>query len=124
MGLGACLLLALSTASAAQKSVKDGVYTAAQAERGEAVYQSRCASCHTPGYFTDDSFHTNYSGKPLWELFDMVSDAMPEDDPGSLKKEQYADVIAFMLKLNKFPAGEAELPTDKDALSAILMEKP
>jgi len=124
LGLGACLILTIATTAATQKSVKDGVYTAAQAERGEVVFKSRCASCHTPGYFTDENFYTNYADKPLWQLFDVVSDSMPEDDPGSLKIEQYADVIAFLLKLNKFPAGQADLPIDKDALSEILMEKP
>lgn len=128
LGLGAwaCLILALAAASSAQekKSVKAGVYTAAQAERGQALYKAKCASCHTPGYFTDDNFYTNYAGKPLWELFDVISDSMPEDDPGSLKKEEYADVIAFVLQLNKFPAGDSDLPIDKDTLSGILMEKP
>ena len=128
LGLGACvcLIVALAATSAAQdrRSVKAGVYTAAQAQRGEALFKKNCASCHTPGYFTDDNFYTNYANKPLWELFDVISDSMPEDNPGSLKKEEYADVIAFILQLNKFPTGDAELPIDKDALSGILMEKP
>ena len=64
------------------------------------------------------------TGKPLSEMFDVISDSMPEDNPGGLKKEEYADVIAYLLKLNNFPTGESELPIDKDALSAILMEKP
>lgn len=120
------LMAACGAAMTAQekKSVKTGVYTAAQAGRGEALFKTRCASCHTPGYFTDDNFYTNFAGKPLWELFDVVSDSMPEDDPGSLKKEEYADVISYLLKLNKFPSGDVDLPIDKDALSAILMEKP
>ena len=123
--VGCVALWVLTLAAAAtQKSVKAGVYTPAQAERGEVLFKKNCASCHTPGYFTDDNFYTNYAGKPLWELFDVISDSMPEDNPGSLKKEEYADVIAFLLKLNSFPTGEAELPIDKDALSGILMEKP
>jgi mono/diheme cytochrome c family protein len=121
---GVALWLLTLAAATTQKSVKAGVYTAAQAERGEALFKSKCASCHTPGYFTDDNFYTNYANKPLWELFDVISDSMPEDNPGSLKKEEYADVIAFVLQLNKFPTGDAELPIDKDALSGILMEKP
>ena len=117
-------VLALSATTAAQKSVKAGVYTAAQAGRGETIFKSGCASCHTPGYFTDDNFYTNYANKPLWELFDVISDSMPEDNPGSLKKEEYADVIAFILQLNKFPAGDVDLPVDKDTLTGIVMEKP
>lgn len=128
LGLGAwaCLsLLAFSSAAAQdKKSVKAGVYTAAQAERGIAVFRSKCASCHAPNRFTDDFFYQSFAGKPLWEMFDVISDSMPEDSPGSLTKEEYADVIAYLLKLNNFPAGESELPIDKDALSAILFEKP
>lgn len=120
-------MLAITVASAAQApktSVKAGVYTAAQADRGQTVFRSKCASCHAPNRFTDDFFYSSFAGKPLWEMFDVISDSMPEDNPGSLKKEEYADVIAYLLKLNNFPAGATELPIDKDALSAILMEKP
>jgi len=111
-------------AQAPQTSVKAGVYTEAQADRGVVLFRSKCASCHAPNRFTDDLFYTSFAGKPLWEMFDVISDSMPEDNPGSLKKEEYADVIAYLLKLNNFPAGESDLPADKDALSAILMEKP
>jgi mono/diheme cytochrome c family protein len=128
LGLGAWACLSLlaftSTAAQEQKSVKAGVYTAAQAERGIAVYKSKCASCHAPNRFTDDFFYQSFAGKPLWDMFEVISDSMPEDDPGGLKKEEYADVIAYLLKLNNFPAGEIELPTDKDALGAIVFEKP
>jgi mono/diheme cytochrome c family protein len=127
LGLGAwaCLLLVVPVLSAQEKkSVKAGVYTAAQADRGQTLYRSKCASCHAPNRFTDDLFYASFAGKPLWEMFDVISDSMPEDNPGSLKKEEYADVIAYLLKLNKFPDGATELPIDKDALSAIMMEKP
>ena len=122
--VGCAALLAITSVAAAQKSVKAGVYTSAQAERGVVLFRSKCASCHAPNRFTDDLFYTSFAGKPLWEMFDVISDSMPEDNPGSLKKEEYADVIAYLLKLNNFPAGESDLPTDKEALSAILMEKP
>jgi mono/diheme cytochrome c family protein len=122
----AAVALAGAVALSAQekKSVKAGVYTAAQAERGQAVFRPKCASCHAPNYFTDNLFYMNFAGKPLWELFDVISDSMPEDNPGSLKKEEYADVIAYLLKLNNFPAGAVDLPIEKEALSAIMMEKP
>jgi S-disulfanyl-L-cysteine oxidoreductase SoxD len=121
---GLTLILASSLAAQEKKSVRAGVYTAMQAERGQTMFRSKCASCHAPNRFTDDLFYTSFAGKPLWEMFDVISDTMPEDDPGSLKKEEYADVIAYLLKLNSFPAGEVDLPIDKEALSAIVMEKP
>lgn len=126
MVASAAVLVTTIAAAAAQEktSVKSGVYTAAQAERGQALYKSKCASCHAPNRFTDDLFYTSFAGKPLWEMFDVISDSMPEDNPGSLKKEEYADVIAYLLKLNNFPAGQVDLPTDKEALSLIQMEKP
>jgi len=117
----ACTSLAIAQE---KKSVRAGVYTAAQADRGVKIYNAKCASCHAPNRFTDDFFYSSFAGKPLWEMFDVISDSMPEDDPGSLKKDEYADVIAYLLRLNKFPAGETELPTDKDLLSTIWMEKP
>jgi mono/diheme cytochrome c family protein len=126
LALGSCLVLTAALAAAAQdkRSVKAGVYTDAQADRGQSLYRSKCASCHAPNRFTDDFFYASFAGKPMWEMFDVISDSMPEDNPGSMKKEEYADVIAYLLKLNRFPAGSVELPTDKDGLSAIMMEKP
>ena len=129
LGLGAwaCLSLSLVHSLAAQapsKSVKAGVYTAAQADRGQVLYRSKCASCHAPNRFTDDLFYTSFAGKPLWEMFDVISDTMPEDSPGSMKPEEYVDVMAYLLKLNAFPTGDVELPVGKAALSAIVMEKP
>ena len=127
LGLGAWALVLLCAASLSaqeKKSVKAGVYTAAQADRGVTLFRSKCASCHAPNRFTDDLFYTSFAGKPLWEMFDVISDSMPEDNPGSLKKEEYADVIAYLLKINNFPAGDTDLPIDKDALSLIVMEKP
>ncbi len=108
----------------AKRSVKAGVYTVAQADRGQVLFRSKCASCHAPNRFTDDLFYTSFAGKPLWEMFDVISDTMPEEAPGTLKPEEYVDVMAYLLKLNSFPTGNAELPVGKDALSAIVMEKP
>lgn len=118
-------MLAVVVQTQEMKSVKAGVYSAAQADRGQVLFRAKCASCHAPNRFTDaDLFHKVYAGKPLWELFDVISDSMPEDDPGGMKPEEYADVIAYLLKLNGFPAGQDDLPTSKDALGAILMEQP
>lgn len=122
--VAAGVVLTAGAAAQEKKSVKDGVYTAVQADRGQTLYRSKCASCHAPNRFTDDFFYQSFAGKPMWEMFDVISDSMPEDDPGSMEKEEYADVIAYLLRLNRFPEGGTELPTDKDALGLIMMEKP
>lgn len=125
LGLGSWAVIVLSVSAQESKSVKAGVYTFEQAERGVALYKQKCASCHAPNRFTDDQlFLTPYAGKPLWEMFEVISDSMPEDDPGGMKLEEYADVIAYLLRLNGFPTGQTELPTSKEALSTILFEKP
>jgi mono/diheme cytochrome c family protein len=111
--------------SQSMQSVKIGVYTAEQADRGVALYKRKCASCHAPNRFTDDQlFLTPYANKPLWDMFEVISDSMPEDDPGGMTPEEYADVIAYLLRLNGFATGQTELPASKDALSQILFEKP
>ena len=125
LGAWAITVLALTVLNAQDmRSVKTGVYTTEQADRGVALYKKKCASCHAPNRFTDELFYTSFAGKPLWEMFDVISDTMPEDDPGGMKAEEYADVIAYLLKLNGFPTGSTDLPVSKDALSLIVMEKP
>ena len=49
---------------------------------------------------------------------------MPEDNPGSLKPQQYADILSFVLKLNGFAAGETELTGTDAAMKAVRMEAP
>lgn len=108
-------------AQAPAKTVNDGVYSSGQASRGQAVFQSICTTCHDTGRFTGEEFVTAFSGKPLAELFKAVQ-TMPEDNPGSLTAQQYGDVIAFFLSLNKFPAGAEELKGDVGALGTIQMQ--
>jgi mono/diheme cytochrome c family protein len=107
----------------AQKTANDGVYTAAQADRGESLFKEQCASCHAPGDFTSDDFLKKWNGKPLHELFTTVSETMPMDSPGTLKPQQYADLISYILKVNKFPAGQEELKSGAEGLKGINFAK-
>ena len=108
-------------AQAPSRTVNDGVYSSGQASRGEALFQSICSACHAPDRFTGKVFVSAWSGKPLVELFKAVQ-TMPEDNPGSLNAQQYADVMAYFLQLNKFPTGSEELKGDAEALAAIQVE--
>ena len=125
--LAVSLVLSGTIASAMQatttRSVNEGVYTADQAARGEQVYKNNCSSCHYQTEFTGDDFVKRWADKPLFELFDLVSDSMPEDRPGSLPIQQYADTISYFLRLNNFPTGATELEGSPDAMRDILMEK-
>jgi mono/diheme cytochrome c family protein len=120
------LIWALAVASIdaqAPKTVNDGVYSSGQAGRGQALFQSICTTCHAPDRFTGAEFVSAWSGKPVVELFKAVQ-TMPEDNPGSLTPQQYSDVIAYFLQLNKYPSGADELKGDAAALGAIQMVAP
>jgi len=107
-----------------QKTTNASVYTAAQADRGKVLFSEKCGACHDPARFTGDAFFDAFDGKALKELWDIASGTMPEDNPGSLKPQEYGDVIAYFLHLNAFPAGTAELPGDAGAMANIKVEKP
>ena len=101
------------------KTIADGVYTTGQAERGEQRFKTTCSSCHTPGSFGGGAFADRWYGQTMGEVFDFVSNAMPENDPGGLSKEEYANVLAFILKVNGYTAGDSELPTTPAELKAL-----
>lgn len=121
------------TAETAQ-TVWSGVYTEAQAYRGEKVAQTTCVGCHGSGLDGGDSgpkltggpFLENWSSQPVSQLFDWIREAMPSDAPGTLSKDDTAAVIAYIFKINKMPAGKQELPTDRELLDriGIVAEKP
>ena len=101
------------------RTIVDRVYSVAQAERGEVRFKTSCGSCHTPSSFGGGLFAERWDGQTMAEVFEFVSTAMPENDPGGLKKEEYADVLAYILRINAYPAGYDELPTDPDALKKL-----
>jgi mono/diheme cytochrome c family protein len=117
-------------APAETRSVWDGVYTEEQAKRGEPVYQKECAACHgamlTGGEsapaLTGGSFQSNWNGLTLGDLFDRIRKTMPQSAPGHLTRQQDADVLAFMLSINKFPAGKTELYRQSEMLKEIRFE--
>lgn len=121
-------IVSVSLARAA--SVWDGVYTEEQAKRGEAIYYQRCGACHgpsleggdmTPG-LTGGIFTSNWNELPVSDLFERIRITMPLDRPSTLSRQQTADVVAFLLKANKWPAGETELPREAEPLKEIQIQ--
>jgi mono/diheme cytochrome c family protein len=115
-----------SVQAAQAQTVRQGVYTGAQAARGQAIYKERCASCHgdTLGGrlgppLTGDDFVSVWSKEPLSELASKIRNTMPQTEPASLTWQQTADVVAYILQSGKFPAGSAELRGDEAALKQI-----
>ena len=126
----ACMLATLGSdvgaqpaASNSTRSTQAGVYTADQAARGEEVYGNVCSGCHQTGSHTGAAFAMTWSGRPLSDLFEYISQSMPKTDPGSLTRRQNAQVVAYLLKLNGMPAGDAELPADTITLKRIRIDK-
>lgn len=113
---------ATSTQPHARRTLRSGVYTAEQADRGSEVYAMHCRSCHTPATHTGETFATFWKGKTLADLLTYVREQMPKNDPGGLDPNQYADVVAYLLKMNALPAGTEEIPTDPAALTPIAMD--
>ncbi len=100
-------------------SVLDGVFTEAQASRGEATFRRVCSACHDTNEFSGGRFRLTWVGQSAADLYDTIATLMPEGDPGSLTPAQYAGVVAYLLQLNGYPAGEAALPTSLSALRGL-----
>jgi S-disulfanyl-L-cysteine oxidoreductase SoxD len=111
--------LAAQTADTTMKPASAGVYTEGQAARGDTVFQKFCLSCHTPTFHSDQQFKMNWLGRPVFELFKILKTTMPEDNIGGLSDDEYTRVIAYILKLNGFPAGADSLTSDSLALKRI-----
>jgi len=114
----------------APASVRDGVYSAEQARKGEALYRQECASCHGEKLegrgqappLTGADFIMDWNGMTVGDLFEKMQTSMPADQPGHLSREQNATLLAFILNANQFPAGAAELSTDGERLQQIRFE--
>jgi mono/diheme cytochrome c family protein len=114
----------------APRSVWDGIYSSAQASRGEAGYREACQLCHgqmlegrgqSPPLAGSD-FTANWNGMTVGDLLDKIQVSMPADRPGQLSKAQNAEILAYILKFNKFPAGSADMPSDAAALKNVRFE--
>ena len=124
-------LLGLGVAAAQESAtVWDGVFTDEQARRGETAYRQACSNCHgaeleggdmTPP-LVGGTFTSNWNDLTLGDLFERIRATMPLDKPGTLSRQQNADVVAFVLKANLWPAGTTELARDLGALKQIRIQ--
>jgi cytochrome c len=126
-----------------RRSVTEGVYTAEQAMRGREIYRRRCVLCHLdtgqgqtampviPGESLEregdaeapaiagEAFQKKWNGRTAWALFGTMASTMPVGGVGSLSPPEYADLLAYLFVLNKYPAGAAELSPARDRLESI-----
>jgi len=110
-------LCAAMPASAAPQTINDSVYTKDQAKIGKQLYQDNCIACHDKKYFRP--VLKAWDGQPLGVLFAVMSSSMPESNPGSLPEKDYVDILAYILSLNRYPAGETRLDHTNNTLDEI-----
>jgi mono/diheme cytochrome c family protein len=112
------------------RSVWDGVFTEEQAKRGQGAYNEKCSSCHgdsltggemAPALAGGD-FQSNWNGLTVGDLFERIRTTMPLNTPGKLPREMNADILAYILRFNQFPAGQSELPHQTEVLKQIRFE--
>jgi len=116
-----------TTTTTSDRTTGSGVYSEAQAKRGEGIYAEKCSSCHAPELagldqappLTGADFNTNWNDLALNDLFERIRISMPADKPGTLSRQEAADVVAFILQRGSFPAGQSELASDAEALKGI-----
>jgi mono/diheme cytochrome c family protein len=127
LGVACCaVVLAASVSKAGQlRPLSAGAYSAAQAARGERLYRAQCGDCHGRMMegaigppLVGESFLANWSARPLAEAVDKIQKTMPFEQPGSLSRQQSADLLAYVLQAGKFPAGSTEL--DEGTLTQIV----
>ena len=114
----------VAAAQSSAGSLLDGVFTPAQASRGERTFSDVCAACHDTGEFSGGRFRISWVGRPVGELFETISTLMPEADPGSLSPAEYAAIVAYLLQVNNYPAGDTDLPTNVRALGQLEIVSP
>jgi mono/diheme cytochrome c family protein len=126
--LTTALIVWVTALAAAQRTrtVRDGVFTDAQAARGQATYQKQCASCHGDKLqgaqgppLVADAFLSHWHTQPLSDLAGKIRNTMPADATGTLTPQQSADLVAFILKTGGFPSGKTELAADEAVLGKI-----
>ena len=122
--LGAlALVVAVRTAAGAadappSRTTPDRIYTDAQAARGKQAYEQACVQCHALDFYRGETMKS-WDGGSMSDLYDAVSVRMPPGNPGSLKRREYADILAYLLSLNGMPAGREELSSRAADLKAI-----
>jgi len=113
-----------------QRGVWDGIFTAAQADRGREP-AARCQGCHGPQLAGTDrapalkgaGFLANWENGSVNRLFLKVRDTMPPGNTDSIAPDTKLDIVAFLLRENGFPTGASELIANAEALDSLQIVK-
>lgn len=113
-------LLTIGIASAEPQTVNDGIYTKDQAKVGEELYAAQCLICHDKKYFRP--VLKRWEGQSLSILYTVMSTSMPESNPGFLSEKEYVDILAYILSLSRYAAGDTELDYQNGVLDEVIVE--
>jgi S-disulfanyl-L-cysteine oxidoreductase SoxD len=127
----ACALLAsrplVAQGAASGRTVWDGVFTDAQASRGEAAYGRSCAACHkedllgggTAPALAGEAFFRRWNEATVDDVVQTMRSSMPQEAPNSLEAQVYVDIMTYLLKASGSSAGSEELTADRDRLKLV-----
>jgi hypothetical protein len=118
------IVAAPQTTDASMRSTLSGVYTSAQADKGKSGFLNLCVSCHNVASQSGDPWAIRWGGHPLYDLYGVIRETMPVEEPQSYSPILKAQIVAYLLRLNGMPAGTDELPTDVEVLKKIRIEIP
>ncbi len=102
----------------------DGIFTAQQAERGAAIFETLCSRCHSVQEFSGSAFDAIWAGVPAAALYVRIANTMPLDQPGSLGLDQVTALMSHIFNANGMPAGDTPLAGDMDFMLAITLARP
>jgi ankyrin repeat protein len=124
--------ITVAAGSLPPRAIASGVFTAAQAERGQAIYRRACAACHLETLLGDSvsppltgpSFMNRYAGSTLHDMVSAIRASMPQNAPDSLGDQAYVDLVGYLLSANGSPPGSRDLPIDVNELGRIVVPAP
>lgn len=116
----------------AKKTMWDGVFSDAQAARGQSAYKQSCAPCHKADLLGDTGapalagpdFFSRWNGSSADDLVKTIRASMPQDAPDTLGTQTYVDLVSFLMKSNGAPGGSSELSTESPVLKQIMVSNP
>lgn len=100
-------LIVCACAAVNSRTTNDAVYSKVQARTGEQLYQEHCLLCHDKKYFRP--VLKAWDGRSLAVFFGAMRSSMPQINPGALRDQEYVDILAYILSLSRYPAGDVEL---------------
>lgn len=124
-GVGIVVGLAAWAQTSPPRTLRDGVFSGAQVQRGREHFETICMNCHEIEEFTGvGAYLEEVEGERLWDTFEYVWAEMPEDEPASLDPQDYAAILAYIFSVYGLPTGGSDLPIDRQSLEAITITRP